>query len=197
MKKHLIVACLAAIIALAAGNAGADSIKGRVGLTGKLGFIVPSDNESDFLTNHTDSGFIGGGGIIYGLDDHFAVLFEGTRSTFGSETGDFGVTDLAFGGQYRFASPRSRLVPYLGAGLDILLADYDPYDGSSQDVDTTLGVHVTGGVDYFVAKQVALNAELKGVITGEADITNRFGDHVGNFDGSGFAGTVGVRYFFK
>ncbi|UFS71243.1 porin family protein [Geomonas sp. RF6] len=197
MKKRIIVACLAAVISLAAGTAGAESIKGRFGLTGKLGFIVPAENESDFFPNRTDSGFIGGGGAIYGIDDRLALVLEGTHASFGSETGDFGVTDLSLGGQYRLAMPRNPLVPYLGAGVDILVADYDPYDGSRQDVDTTVGMHLSGGVDYFLHPNLALNAELRGVLTGEADIKDRFGDHVGNFDGSGFSGTVGIRYFIK
>lgn len=196
MKRNVAIACLAAAVVLAAGTAGADTINGKLGVTGKLGFHIPADNESDFLHNSTDTGFVGGGGIIYGIEENFALTAEGTRTSFGSQTGDFGVTDISLGGQYRFM-PRSRLVPYLGFGLDILASDYTPYDGYVRDVDTTLGVHLSGGADYFLLRQLALTAELKGTLAPNTDITNRYGEHVGNFDPSSVSGTFGVRYFFN
>ena len=197
MKKQFMVACLAAAVSLSAGTAGADSIKGKLGVTGKLGLLVPADNRSDSFHNSTDTGLVGGGGLIYGIDNHFAIELEGTRTSFGSETGDFGVTDISLGGQYRFASPNIHLVPYLGAGLDVLVSDYSPNDGSLQDVDTKAGVHLAGGVDYFLQRQLALTAELRGLLAPNAAINDRFGNHVGNFDPSNFSGTVGVRYFFN
>jgi outer membrane protein len=197
MKKQIMITCLAAAVSLAAGTAGADGINGKLGVTGRLGFLVPADNNSDFLHNSTDTGIIGGGGLIYGIDNHFAIELEGTRTSFGSETGDFGLTDISLGGQYRFKTQTTQLAPYLGVGMDILVSDYAPYNGSSRDVDTTVGMHLSGGADYFVHRQVALTAELRGVLAPNAAISNRFGDHVGNFDPSSFSGTVGARYFFN
>jgi len=196
MKKLIIITCLASAVALTAGTAMADSIKGRLGVTGKIGFLIPADNESDFYNNKTDAGFVGGAGLIYGLDNHFAAELEVSRTTFGSETGDFGITDVSLGGQYRFALASHQLVPYLGLGVDLLMSDYDPNDGSRQDVDTTVGAHVSAGVDYFIVKQLALTAEAKVVAAPNTHITDDFG-HSGNFDPSSFAGTVGLRYFFN
>lgn len=195
MKKEIIALCLAAVV-MAAGTANADSISGKFGVTGKIGFQVPADNESDFIHNNTDTGIVGGGGVIYGIDNNWGVSAEVTRASFGSETGDFGVTDLSFGVQYHF-TPRNRLVPFAGAGLDILFTDYYPNFDSSRSVDTTVGAHLRGGVDYFLQKQLSLTAELKGVLAPNTDITDRFGDHVGNFDPTSLSGTVGVRYFFN
>ena len=197
MKKQFMIACLAAAVSLSAGTAGADSINGKLGVTGKLGILVPADNKSDFLQNSTDTGFVGGGGLIYGIDNHFAIELEGTRTSFGSETGDFGVTDISLGGQYRFTTQNVHLVPYLGVGLDVLVSDYSPNDGSQQDIDTKVGVHLAGGVDYFLQRQLALTAELRGVLAPDAAIKDRFGDHVGNFDPTNFSSTVGIRYFFN
>lgn len=196
MKKLIAIACLAATVSMISVPAMADSIKGRVGVTGKIGFIAPADNESDFHHNSTDAGFIAGGGLIFGIDDHFAAELDLTRAYFGSETGDFGVTNLSIGGQYRFALSDRRFVPYVGAGLDILFSDYDPNDGSNQDVDTTVGGHANAGVDFFIQRQLALTAEAKLVAAPEADIT-RNGTHRGNFDPSSFSSTFGIRYFFN
>jgi outer membrane protein len=196
MRKLIAVACLATTVALTVGTAMADSINGRLGITGRLGFIAPSDNRSDFLDNRTDAGFIGGGGLIFGIDEHVAAEFDVTRASFGSETGDFGLTDISLGAQYRF-TPRRQLVPYLGVGLDILPADYSPYDGSTRSVDTTVGFHLKGGVDYFIQKRLALTGEAKILVAPDANITNELGDRTGSFDPSNFSTTFGVRYFFN
>ncbi len=197
MRKLIVFACLATAVCMTGGTALAESIKGRLGVTGKIGFLNPADNESDFFHNKTDVGFIAGAGLIYGLDDHIAAELEVSRSSFGSETGDFGITDISLGGQYRFALSRRQLVPYLGVGLDILVNNYDPNDGSRRNVDTTAGAHISGGVDYFFQKDLALTAEARGVVAPNTSITDRAGDQRGNFDPSSFSTTVGLRYFFN
>ena len=197
MKKIIVLACLATTISMTAGTVMADSIKGRVGVTGKIGFLIPADNDTG-LPNRTDAGFIAGAGLIYGIDDHFAAELDVTRTSFGSDTGDFGITNVSLGGQYRFALQQRQFVPYIGAGLDILVSDYDPNVGPGADVDTTVGVHVSGGVDYFLQKNLALTAEAKLVAAPDTSITDRpSGNHRGDFDPSSFSTTFGVRYFFN
>jgi outer membrane protein len=196
MKKLIIITCIASAVAMTAGTAMADSIKGRVGVTGKVGFLVPADNDSDFFNNKTDVGFVGAGSIIYGIDDHFAGELEVSRTQFGSETGDFGTTNISLGAQYRFL-PKQQLVPFVGVGLDILVNDYDPNNGATRNVDTTVGAHINGGADFFLTRQLALTAEAKLVAAPNADITDGFGNHRGNFDPSSFSTTVGIRYFFN
>jgi outer membrane protein len=198
VKKLIVFACLATAVSMTAGTAMADSIKGRVGVTGKIGFLSPADNNAEFSNNRTDTGFIAGGGLIYGLDDHIAVELDVTRASFGSDTGDFGVTNVSFGGQYRFALQQRQLVPYIGVGLDILATDYDENGGARADVDTTVGVHISGGVDYFLQKNLALTAEAKVVAAPDARITDRrFDFRRGDFDPSSFSTTFGIRYFFN
>jgi len=198
MKKLIVVACLATTVSMTAGVAMADSIKGKLGVTGKIGLISPADNNAEYYDNSTDVGILTGGGSIYGIDDRFAAELDLTRAYFGSDTGDFGVTNLSFGGQYRFALQQRQLVPYVGAGLDILFSDYDADNGFGSDVDTTVGVHVSGGIDYFLQRNLALTGEAKLVVAPDTDITyNHNGSHAGDFDPSSFSTTVGVRYFFN
>lgn len=175
----------------------ADSIKGRIGVTGKIGFLIPADNDANFHNNKTDAGFIGGGGFIYGIDDRFAAEIDVTRAEFGSDDGDFGVTNISLGGQYRLPLSNPQLVPYAGAGLDILVSDFDPSDGEKRNVDTTVGFHASGGIDYFLMKQLALTAEAKLVVAPDTSITDRSGAHRGDFDPMSFSSTLGVRYFFN
>lgn len=197
MKKIVVtLAAAAMLVAATSGAALADSIKGTLGVTGALGFVVPSDSKTeDSRIIDTDPGFIIGGGIIYGFDDNAAFEMGVTHamfnsSTVGSRDFDGSITDLSFGLQYRF-TPERQLVPYIGAGLDILMPDVE-----DAKVDTTIGAHIKGGVDYFIARNVALTGELK--LTGglEADITVA-GTRVGKFDPSSVSVMGGVRLYFR
>jgi outer membrane protein len=195
MKRYFFTVILIAVLGLAAGTALADSINGRVGVTGRLGFIVPSDSDILGPNVSTDAGLIGGGGLIYGLTRDVALEFDLNHAAFGSSPGiDFSTTDISFGGQYRFVDLSLRqLVPFAGGGLDILV------NGASHglDVDTVLGVHVKGGVDYFITRELAATAEMKGIIAPDADINNSTGQKVGNFDPMSLSMMFGVRYFFN
>ena len=194
MQKLFLLTCKTVTLTLVAGTVMAESIKGRLGVTGKIGFVIPSDSDSDFKGKiDTNTGFIGGGGLVYGIDDRFAAELDVTHSSYGSNRGDFGVTNLALGAQYRFTLAQPQLVPYLGAGLDLLMSDAD--QGSS--IDTTVGVHGSAGLDYFIMKHVALTAEAKLLVAPDTDINGpNSGDH-GKFDPTCFSTTFGIRYFFN
>lgn len=203
MKKLLVLVCLAAAASMTSGTAMADSIKGRVGVTGKIGILVAGDSDYGDSRVKPDVGFVGGGGVLYGIDDHFAAEIDVTRTEFGSDfprsgnAGDFGITDISLGGQYRFEVTHKKLVPYVGVGLDILMSDYDNApNGRHHDVDTTAGIHASGGVDYFILKQLAFMAEVKLLAAPDVDIKDSTGNR-GNFDPSSISGTVGVRLFFN
>lgn len=203
MKKIIMLACLVTAFSVTSGTAMADSIKGKLGITGRIGVMSPADNDvndnkvNPYRNNDTDNGIVGGGGLIYGIDDHIAAELDVTRASFGSDSGDFGVTNISLGAQYRFALQQRQLVPYVGGGLDILMSDYEPDDGFRRDVDTTVGVHVNGGIDYFLQKNIALTAEAKLVVAPDTSISDRSGYHWGDFDPSSFSTTVGIRFFFN
>jgi len=193
LKKLLVLACATATFSLATGSAMADSIQGRIGVTGKVGFLFPANGDIGFVKNNTDAGIIGGGGFIFGIDDHFAAEVDITRSEFNSDFGNFGVTNVALGAQYRFVLDQPRLVPYLGGGIDLLLIDAD----QERSVDTTVGVHASACIDYFLMKQLALTAEAKLVVAPDTDIHSPDPTRNGNFDPTSLSATFGVRYFFN
>ncbi|SNB45247.1 outer membrane protein [Geobacter sp. DSM 9736] len=207
MKRIAICACIALALSVAA-NAAADTTQGRFGVTGRIGFLLPADSEftdAPYRRNSdTDTGFIGGGGFIYGIDRNWAAELDITHSEFsahdgfGFEGGDFATTNISLGAQYRFVNvPVKKLVPYAGAGLDILINDFSPVAGFSGNVDTVAGVHASGGVDYFIRKQLAVTGQLKAVVAPDADIRDYRGFKIGNFDPSSLSMTFGVRYFFE
>lgn len=76
MKRLVSIITAMAVSLMVVGVAGADGIKGRLGLSGKAGFSVASDSKlSDSSSTKlvTDGGFAGGGGLIFGITDILAV----------------------------------------------------------------------------------------------------------------------------
>jgi outer membrane protein len=146
----------------------------------------------------TDVGFHGGGGLIYGIGDNLALEFDVTHHWFDASHGaEFSTTAFSLGAQYRFTNLSvSKLVPYVGGGVDLLASDTTDWTGFKGDVDTVPGAHANGGIDYFILKQLALNADLKVVIAPDADIKYG-GIKVGDFDPTSLAFTVGFRFFFN
>jgi len=200
MKRNVIAVFLLSICWLSADPAFADSIKGRFGISGRIGFLVPADNEEIATgtvigTSRSDVGFIGGGGLVYGITDNIAADLEITHASFSTDADtDFDTTSISMGVQYRFLNlPVKKLVPYAGAGLDILV------NGANHglDVDTVTGLHLKAGADYFVMRELALTSEIKGVIASNADITVPGSGKVGEFDPNNFSMTFGIRYFFN
>lgn len=202
MRKTIItIGILAMLLCLASGPASAQNA-GKLGVTARIGFLIPADSDLGTEKVETDAGFNYGGGLIYLISNNWSAEIDVTHTSFGSnrtngtDLGDFDVTNVSFGGQYRFEIDNKKLTPYVGAGLDILVSDYKHPSGVRLDVDTVVGAHASGGIDYFITPRFALNAEGKAVVAPEADI-NDAGGHVGNFDPSSVSGMVGVRFFFN
>jgi outer membrane protein len=198
MRKLVLVAACAVLTAFLAGNAAAADLRGRLAVTGKVGVINPAKSErvdpngNGTLVVSTDAGFIGGGGLLFGVDDNIAMELEVTHAIF--HTAGFGqadVTNLSIGAQYRFPE-NQRLIPYLGAGIDVLINDLP-----NNTANTVLGLHIAGGMDYMLQRYVALNAEVKGVEAFSADVKDFNGSKAGQFDPSNFSFTLGARFFFN
>ncbi|WP_243370042.1 porin family protein [Geotalea sp. SG265] len=199
MRKRLFVTAIALVAMLAGSNAMAENLRGKVGLTGRLGAIFPADSERNHpdgkLVVETDPGFIGGGGLFYGVDDHVALELNVDHSLFhtkgwSDKSRRASMNDVSIGAQYRF-NDRNDVVPYLGGGIDILIPELDDLQ-----VDTVLGLHIAAGIDFFVSRNVAFTAELKGLGAFDADV-NRLGAKIGNYDPSNISTTVGLRLFFN
>lgn len=195
--KRIIAAVALAVSAMMVDVAAAENLTGRLGVTGRLGFTVPAD--SDWQTAgplDSDTGFIFGGGFLYGITRNVAAEFDVTHSIYDlrfdrvSKDGTANVTNVSLGAQWRFASDRP-YTPYVGGGLSILFNDY-----TDSDVDTTVGVNLKAGIDYYITPRVALNAELKGTISPSADMRYLPAADHGSFDPSSLSGLFGMRYFF-
>lgn len=192
MKRCMSIVFMIILTAGTVGSAGAESIKGRLGATGRLGFIVPSDEPAD-----AQSGFAGGGGLIFGITDILAAeadVVYASNIEFNNAQGEIRQTDVAVGLQVRNNVPDSKLTAYLGAGLDILFINNAENLGQKLDSDPAFGGHIRGGADYFLTRQLALNLDLRGSFFPDVHLTN--GGTTVVYDPISFIGMAGVRVFF-
>lgn len=194
MRRIIILAVIA--LTLVAGNAMAESINGRLGLTGKIGFVVPL-NDSEIKGSSfglDDIGFAGGGGLIYGFGNCFAAeldvahipALDVVQGTTKIDEAEF--TDISLGLQFRIM-PTHRLVPYIGGGIDFIKGDI-----SDSTLDWAVGGHVNGGIDFFLNKSIALVLDCKAVFAEKSDIKQQ-DVTVGKFDPTSVITTFGVRLF--
>jgi outer membrane protein len=198
MKRVLLGFIMTALSIMTAGGAAGENLEGRLGITARLGFALPSDSSWNGSSLSGDMGFTGGGGLLFGVTKNVAIEVEATATRYDLKNGSFvkdgtaTVTNLSFNGLYHFAE-YSKASPYLGGGLSILFNDY-----TNADVDTVMGVNLKGGLDYFITHQIALNMELKGVISPTATMRDLTGTYTsGSFDPTSFSCLFGARYLFN
>src|SRR5512133_736359 len=138
MRTCITLICMTVVLTLTCGVAMADSIKGKIGITGRGGFLVPA--ESKFTAEagvpagvsnkiDADTTYAFGGGFIVGLTDHIAAEVDVTYSKadaefIGVEIAETETINTSVGLQYRFM-PSSKFVPYIGAGVDLLINDME------------------------------------------------------------------------
>jgi len=203
MKKWTVLFTVV-ILALVAGSADAESIKGRLGISGQLGFataedadLVPSDEK---LT--AGSTFAGGGGLIFGLTRNLAIeagaLYLAPRdykNAAGLKALEIENIDISLGLQLR-NNVSENIAAYLGGGVDVLLSSVKDTEGDKGDADTVIGGHVNVGGDYFVTKRMALNFDLRGLIFPKADLKSG-GTTVAEYDPISFVGLIGIRFFLN
>ncbi|HJV65985.1 MAG TPA: OmpW family outer membrane protein [Geomonas sp.] len=205
------IAFMTIALVLIAANAMADSIKGRLGVTGQLGFLSPNNSQytegvvsafglsSDNLKS--SGAFTGGGGLFYGLTDHWALEAEALHTpqidyddASGAKVLEIATTDVSLGIQFR-NNVEQDLAVYLGGGVDVLFSNVKDGQGHRGDIDTVVGGHAKVGVDYFITHYFAINADVRGIFAPEADIKSG-GITVAKYDPIAWAGLVGVRLFF-
>ena len=202
MKSLVLFAVCVIAATCLIGNASAQELRGRLAVTGKLGAEIPAQGEENNpagkLIVDTDTGFIGGGGLLYGVDDSLALELEITRAFIHTSThlgwGTADVKDLSMGVEYRFPESQ-RIVPYGAAGADVVITDLDSSNVSA--VDTVFGAHLGVGLDYILTRSFSLTGELRGVEAFNADVKSLTGSKLGEYDPSNVSITVGARFFFN
>jgi len=221
MKKVFMIV-LSALL-LFSSTAMADSVAGKFGITarGGVGYFLNSEFTDAAVANWSvdktikgGTGWTGGGGFMYGINDNLSVDFDiiyeqvevtmthsgGTNHVFGKGK----AFDFSLGAQWRF-QPKKAFVPYIGAGVDFLINSFSLYDvysasGETIDLDNTFGGHLNIGVDYFLTPHVSLNAEFRYLYSTTSDLTSKYPGEsdavVAKYDPGNITGFAGVRFFF-
>jgi outer membrane protein len=193
--RNVLVMSLVSII-LTSSAAMADSLDGRLGITGKGGAFVPLKNDFIGATSKTETGLAAGGGLIFGFCRNFAAEIDVTHAlnldvqVAGAKAFDATLTDIAIGAQYRFS--RGQIVPYLGAGADFIQGTLKSVTGTSYDLDWTEGGHINAGVDWFLNDGIALTAEVRGFYAAKGDVKSA-GTKVADYYPRGAIATLGLR----
>jgi opacity protein-like surface antigen len=202
MKKILFVVCLLAF--LVPESVFSAGIGGHFGINVLGGLNIPSDQKNNAVgTMSSNLGYSYGAGLIYGINNNMAAELEFIQSNFktdsqGVRAAEFNSSDIAIGGQYRFigtAPMIQQVVPYIGAGIDVILPKAKYSGGPSNSADISVGAHLKAGGDLFLNGNFALNLELRGVLGTESNVRSS-GTTVGKFDPSSLLGLVGVKVFF-
>jgi outer membrane protein len=196
-RATLLVLAITALV-LSSTTAMAASLGHRLGLTGKLGALVPLQDDFISSTSNATTSFVGGGGLIYGFSKNFAGEIEVMHApqldvdVSGGRAYEATLTDISVGGQYRFMS-EDRLVPFVGLGADFIKGKLEhSATGAKYDLDWTVGGHVSAGLDYFLNRGIALSAEGRFVFGAEGDVKSG-GNKVGEYDPMNFQATVGFK----
>lgn len=195
MCKAIVLAVVAFV--LAAGPVwAADGIAGRLGMTVKAGILVPLRDEMIDTTSGSRPSLAYGGGILYGFTPHLAGEVDVSHAPSlqikqaGQKVGEASLTHIALGVQYRVI-PDARVVPYLGAGLDVIKGEFTNNGGQKFVLDWTYGGYIGAGIDVFLTRGVAFTADVKGVYAAPGGMGSTRLD----YDPTSVVGTVGFRLF--
>ncbi len=154
---------------------------------------------------------------MYGINDNLAVNFNViylqvgltalTNLSTEYKLGTGKTVDFSLGVQYRF-TPKSPIVPYVGAGIDVMwntlslnteLETALNTSGISAKVDPTYGAHLSAGADFFITPNIALNAEVRGLYSTKGTIkleTGSISESYAEYNPANISGFLGIRFFF-
>ena len=167
MFKKAVLVGLAQLLVAGAVYAAPDRVGAvDVGVNISAGFMDDSNTAAYF-----------GGNMSYGITNWSAVGVSLGYQSFGSDlnVGDLNAVPLMFDIYLRNQSADRAYVPYAVLGLGAIFWNFDEEGlaaGSSVDIDTSFGVKLGGGVDWFINDKWALNFEASYTFA-DADTTVR------------------------
>lgn len=193
--------------------AGAQDIKGKWGVGLRAGGAFLTQDINDDVPGATfegDTGLAVNAQAFYGLTSNLAagVMVDWNRNDVSLDVGgleaDLGTLNTVSLMPYlELRANLQRLAPYLSAGIGVNFNSFSVDDavraaGIDIDPETTFAFRVAGGADFFVTKNLALNAELGWKRnSGDAELTLAgVGSGDGDFNADVLSVIVGVRALF-
>lgn len=127
--------------------------------------------EDDFIEIENESGQGLGLGLGYGFSDLFSIFAEWSGATVYDNEGDgsYGLYHLDLGARFTLGKPTSKLKFLLEAAGSGRVAEIETVSGNNITASGTAGT-AGGGIQYFVSRQVALEASLSASVGEMSDI---------------------------
>lgn len=192
MFKKAVVLGFAQILIAGAVYAAPDRVGAvDVGFNASAGFMEDADTAAYF-----------GGNMSYGINNWSAIGFSAGYQSFGSDfnIGDLNAYPLMVDFYFRSHENERAYVPYAVLGLGAVVWDFDEEGltaGSSVDIDTSFGVKLGGGVDWFINEKWAINFEASYTFAdAETKVTNSAGSVTGTSDADFWNVGGGIKYIF-
>ena len=163
MKKALIILLMLLIVSQGS-KIYAQEIPDKCSFGIAAGGVIPDDEE-------IDGTFFIGGNFTYGFSDYFAIGAEVGYTSWdhdptGVEYGEVNATPIFADLYLRYPTEfeGNLSVLYLKTGVGVVLWDYEEADllvnnGVSVSSQDEVSFKLGGGIDYFVAEDIALNFE--------------------------------------
>ena len=164
MKRDmLIIPIVLSFILLFATTSGAMMDVGLMGIGGKIGLVLPGEDESDSVL---------GMGVVANLGTILPILrAEASGEYWKSSRDEVSLSNISIGATLKYDFPFGRnLIPFIGGGAALAISRQKGTDAETSDTDTGMDMefYVVGGVDIPIATIMNFTAEAK-YITDDTD----------------------------
>lgn len=161
---------------------------------------------SNFNGDESFEGVLGSGvelssapvvGIMAGVrQDHLglelAVEWMESDLEEAAKVGELTTIPVLITGHYHILPKISPIDPYLGLGVGFYMNSFDPVSSVSEEVDPTVGFHVSAGVNAMISTALALTVDAR-LAFAETDLT--IGNTKDELSLNTFLVTGGIKYF--
>jgi len=216
MKKFFsMMLCIVTVVLLSSQFCFADFYRHRYGLGLRMSYLDALETTDKNVNFDFHSDYVYEGNLTYYLSYYFSLEFSVAKSVIdldataiGSQKFDFGEveqTPLLLTFRYHFLTG-GMASPYVGVGIGHYYNDFELSDIGRQTLGATTlaslengyGLHIAGGVEYFINTNMALNLDGKYVwnrtdlnvtLPGQTEVKY-------DLDLERFFFGIGIKYYF-
>jgi outer membrane protein len=213
MKRFMATFCVMSFFLLVTvGFANAQDIGNKFGIGTSATYYFPQDDDLLGTSVDLDDDIGGGLNFTYIVVPRFALelawnYFKTDIKHGGLEVGEITIQPLLLTCWFRIL-PEGPVVPYIGGGVGYYFIEFDISSEAkeeakargaalAEDVDDSLGLHASAGLDWFITDNFAINLETRYFWT-EADVQGKEGSTTvnGDIDLAALVIGSGIKLYF-
>lgn len=215
MKKKIVVLffVVAALLFVFGQVSFAQDMEGKIGLGARVAYVNYTEDEYDAygeeLDTEADDAAMVGINLTYFVHRYFsfelsADYVETDLEISGADAGELTQIPVLLSGRMHFKT-NPNVNPYLAFGVGYFFNDFDSNpqtiksfygSGADADVDSGLGYHLGGGIEFFISEKSAVNLDLKYIWTDFDAAVNVPGFTEEEFEINPFVMGLGIKYYF-